>query len=91
MDVIIYGIYVFQEGISNMWQMVFAYILFRDGLLTLIYSLLDVEALFTSMPIEPAISIIKKHLEEDKDLHHRTTMTVKHISCLLEFVSEPHI
>ena len=29
----------------------------------------DVEALFTSVPIEPAISIIKKHLEEDKDLH----------------------
>ena len=45
----------------------------------------DVEALFTSVPIEPAISIIKKHLEEDKDLHHRTAMTVKHISYLLEF------
>ena len=45
----------------------------------------DVEALFTSVPIEPAISIIKKHLEEDKDLHQRTAMTVKQISCLLEF------
>ena len=29
----------------------------------------DVEALFTSVPIAPAISIIKKQLEEDKDLH----------------------
>ena len=45
----------------------------------------DVEALFTSVPIEPVISIIKKHLEEDKDLHKRTAKTVKHISCLLEF------
>ena len=39
----------------------------------------DVEALFTSVPIEPAMSIIKKLLEEDKDLHQRTTMTVKHL------------
>ena len=45
----------------------------------------DVEALFTSMPVESAISIIKKHLEEDKDLNQRTAMTVKQISCLLEF------
>ena len=45
----------------------------------------DVEALFTSVPIEPAISIIKRHLEEDKDLYQRTAMTVKQISCLLEF------
>ena len=27
----------------------------------------DASALFTSIPIEPAINIIKKHLEEDKD------------------------
>ena len=45
----------------------------------------DVSALFTSIPIEPAISIIKKHLEEDRDLNNRTSMIVKHISCLLEF------
>ena len=44
----------------------------------------DVEAVFKSVPIEPAIFIIEKHLEEDKDLHQRTAMTVKHISCLLE-------
>ena len=45
----------------------------------------DVKALFTSVPIQPAINIIKKHLEEDKELHLRTSMTVNHISCLLEF------
>ena len=45
----------------------------------------DVEALFTSVPIEPAIAIIRMLLEEDKNLHQRTTMTVKQISCLLEF------
>ena len=45
----------------------------------------DVEALFTSVPVKSAISIIKKHLEEEKDLHQRTTMTVKQITCLLEF------
>ena len=45
----------------------------------------DVEGLFTSVPVESAISIIKKHLEEDKELHQRTAMTVNQISCLLEF------
>ena len=44
-----------------------------------------VSALLTSIPIEPAINIIKKHLEEDKELHNRTSTTVKHISCLLGF------
>ena len=45
----------------------------------------NVEALFTSVPVESAISIIKKHLEEDKELHTRTAMTVNQIFCLLEF------
>ena len=45
----------------------------------------DVNALFTSVPIQPTVNIIKKHQEEDKELHLRTSMTVKHISCLLEF------
>ena len=45
----------------------------------------DLKALFTSVPIEPVMNIIKKHLEEDKDLYLRTSMTVKHISCPLEF------
>ena len=45
----------------------------------------DVESLFTSVPIEPSIAIIKKLLEDDKNLHQRTNMTVNQISYLLEF------
>ena len=45
----------------------------------------DVSAFFTSIPIEPAINIIEKHLKEDTDLHNRTSMTVQHIICLLKF------
>ena len=45
----------------------------------------DVEALFTSVPIQPALSITKKKLEEDRELHLRTSMSVQHISWLLEF------
>ena len=39
----------------------------------------DVHSLFTSIPIDPAISIIRRQLEQDKDLHQRTNMTVNHI------------
>ena len=45
----------------------------------------DVKALFISVPIQPAINIIKKHLEEDRELQKRTSMTLSHITCLLEF------
>ena len=45
----------------------------------------DVNSLFTSIPINPAITIIRKHLEQDKDLNQRTNMTVNHICCLLAF------
>ena len=45
----------------------------------------DLESLFTSVPVEPSIQIIKKLLEDDKSLHLRTKMTVNQISCLLEF------
>ena len=45
----------------------------------------DVKALFTSVPIEPAIRIIQQHLEDDQELQQITSMTVKHIICLLEF------
>ena len=50
-----------------------------------------VESLSTIQPdvqfqrLPTYFKIIKKHLEEDKDLHLRTTMTVKYISCILEF------
>ena len=42
-------------------------------------------ALFTSIPIEPAINIIEKHLKEDTDLHNRTNMKIQHIISLLRF------
>ena len=45
----------------------------------------DVKAPFTSVPIQPALNIIKKLLEEDDELQQRTSMLVKHITCLLEF------
>ena len=44
----------------------------------------DVKALFTSVPIQPAIDIIKKLLE-DGELQQRTNMSVNHIISLLEF------
>ena len=45
----------------------------------------DVKALFISVPIGPAINIIKKHLEQDKELQQRATMTFSNIISLLEF------
>ena len=45
----------------------------------------DVKALFTSVPIKPALKIIQKLWEEDQTLPQRTTMTVNNITCLLEF------
>ena len=51
----------------------------------------DVESLFTSVPVEPSIQIIKKLLEDDKSLHLRTKMTVNQISCLLDFCLQDHI
>ena len=45
----------------------------------------NVKALFTSVPIKPAIKIIKQLLEDDHELQHRTSITVQHITCLLEF------
>ena len=43
----------------------------------------DVKALFTPVPIEPSIEIIKQHLEGVQELQQRTSMTVNHIFCLL--------
>ena len=45
----------------------------------------DVESLFTSVPIQAALNITNKKLEEDRELHLRTSMTVQHITWLLEF------
>ena len=45
----------------------------------------DVKALFTSVPIQPAIQITEKLLGEDQGLKQRTSISVDHIVCLLEF------
>ena len=45
----------------------------------------DVAALFTSVPIQPALNIIQQRLVKEKDLQKRTSMTVKQIISLLEF------
>ena len=45
----------------------------------------DVKALFTLVPIQPALTIIKKFLEEDLGLQERTSVAVRNIMCLLEF------
>ena len=46
----------------------------------------DVKALFTSVPIQPAFTIIDKLIEEDPGLQQRTTITVKKHSKMLKVV-----
>ena len=45
----------------------------------------DVSALFTSVPIDPALNIIKDLLDKDNTLKERTVMEVGNIILLLEF------
>ena len=45
----------------------------------------DVSTLFTSVPIDSAINIIRRRLELDQELHLRTTMKAEQIISLLEF------
>ena len=45
----------------------------------------DVSALFTSVPVDPALGVIKDLLEKDPILMDRTVLPVKDISLLLEF------
>ena len=45
----------------------------------------DVTALFTSVPIDPALNIIKDLLEEDDNLSNRTVLSVQNIIELLGF------
>ena len=45
----------------------------------------DVSALFTSVPIDPALAIIKDLLDKDTTLKERTVMEVRDIIFLLEF------
>ena len=45
----------------------------------------DVKALFTSVPIQPVLNIIRNRLENDQQLQQRTSMSVSHITNLLEY------
>ena len=45
----------------------------------------DVTALFTSVPVDPVLGIIKDLLEKDSTLKERTVLPVKDIILLLEF------
>ena len=46
----------------------------------------DAEALYTNVPIEDALVIIKKRLENDKTLSDRTPLSPKNVLDLLEFL-----
>ena len=50
-----------------------------------VYISYDVSLLFTSVPVDPAINMIRRRLEQDEELQHRTSVTVEHIISLLEF------
>ena len=45
----------------------------------------DVKALFTSVPVQPAIQIVKQRLQQDNTLPQRTSMSISQITSLLEF------
>ena len=45
----------------------------------------DVKALFTSVPVQPSIQIVKQRLQQDNTLPQRTSMSIQQITSLLEF------
>ena len=45
----------------------------------------DVSALFTSVPVDPALKVINDLLEKDPTLKERTVLPVEDITLLLEF------
>ena len=45
----------------------------------------DVKALFTSVPVDPAITITKNKLKQDSDLHKGTSISINYIITPLEF------
>ena len=45
----------------------------------------DINAHFTSVPMDPAISIIKNKLQQGTELHKRISMSIHHTTRLLEF------
>ena len=51
----------------------------------------DVSALFTSVPVDPALGVIKDLVEKDPTLKDRTALPVKDIILLLKILSQKHI
>ena len=45
----------------------------------------DVKVVFTSVPVLPAIQIVKQRLQQDNTLPQRTSMSIPQITSLLEF------
>ena len=45
----------------------------------------DVKALFTSVPVQPPVQIVKQRLQQDNTLPQRTSMSIPQITSLLEF------
>ena len=45
----------------------------------------DVKALFTSVPVQPSIQIVKQRLQQDNTLPQRTSMSISQITSLVEF------
>ena len=45
----------------------------------------DVKALFTSVPVQPSIQMVKHRLQQDNTLPQRTSMSIPQITSLLEF------
>ena len=50
----------------------------------------DVMALFTSVPVDPAISITKQNIQQDTQLQNRTFMSIEHVSTLLGLCLNTH-
>ena len=50
----------------------------------------DVPALFTSVPEDPALRVIKDLLEKDPTLKDRTVLPIENIILLLEFCLKTH-
>ena len=46
----------------------------------------DVKSLFTSIPVNLALTITKERLQQDQNLAERTNMSVSNVMKLLEFV-----
>ena len=51
----------------------------------------DVKALFTSVPVQPSIQIVKQRLQQDNTLPQRTSMSIPQITSLLRVLPFPHL